>query len=149
MLEKAEELELPAEVIGPILTSLRLLGNANSHNTAARRNSLLMQMNPRLKELLRDKDFEESAPMLFGENFDSLAKERLEAAAALTKTLSMDKPQSVFHKNYSQKQKGRGGGSRITAAITSRRDGNPATAKLPRNCHQKMTSQVHNLSIIH
>ena len=47
-----------------------------------------MQMNPCLKELLRDKDFEESAPMLFGENFGSLAKERLEAAA---ETLSMDK----------------------------------------------------------
>ena len=36
VLEKAEELELPAEVIGPIQTLLRLLGNANSHNTAAR-----------------------------------------------------------------------------------------------------------------
>ena len=49
VLEKAEELELPAEVIGPIQTSLQLLGKANSHNTAARRNSLLMQMNPGLR----------------------------------------------------------------------------------------------------
>ena len=120
MLEKVEELELPVEVIGPIQTSLRLLGNANSHNTAARRNSLLMQMSPCLKELLRDKDFKESAPMLFGENFGSLAKERLEAAAALTKTLSMDKPRSDFHKGRSQKQKGRGGGSHYSGHYKQR-----------------------------
>jgi len=44
--------------------------------------------------------------MLFGDNFGSLANERLEAAAALTKPLGMDKPRSDFHKGHSQKTEG-------------------------------------------
>ena len=38
-----------------------------------------------------DVDFKEAPPSLFGENFATLAKERIEAAAALTKkTLEID-----------------------------------------------------------
>jgi len=51
------------------------------------------------RDLLRDKNFKEAAPMLFGENFCLLAKDRLEAA--LTKALSIDKPCSDFHKGHS------------------------------------------------
>jgi len=120
VLEKAEELNLPAEAVNSIQTSLRLLGNANAHNTTARGKSLLMQMNPHLKDLLRDKDFKEAAPMLFGENFGSLAKDRLEAAAALTKTLSIDKPRSDFHKGHSQRGKGRGGGAHYSGHYKQR-----------------------------
>jgi len=47
--------------------------------------------------------------MLLGENFGSPAKDRLEVAAALTKTLSIDKPHSDFHKGHSQRGKGRRG----------------------------------------
>ena len=50
-----------------------------------------MQLNPQLKQLVKDADFKEAPPFLFGENFGTLAKERLEAAAALTKTLRVDK----------------------------------------------------------
>jgi len=48
-------------------------------------------MNSQLKSLVRDADFKEAAPMLFGDNFVRLAKERLEAAAA--QKLSTDKQQ--------------------------------------------------------
>ena len=48
-------------------------------------------MNSQLKSLVRDADFKEAAPMLFGDNFVRLAKKRSEAAAALK--LSTDKQQ--------------------------------------------------------
>ena len=86
MLEKAEELESPAEAIAAIQISLQLMGNANHHTSISRRNALLMQLNPRLKPLFTDADFKEAPPLLFGESFGSLAKERLDAATALKKT---------------------------------------------------------------
>jgi len=46
VLEKAKDLELPAEVIAAIQTSLQLLGNASVHNTIDRRKAMLTQMNP-------------------------------------------------------------------------------------------------------
>jgi len=51
ILEKAEELELPKEVIGSIQTALQLMGNANFHRTTARRQALLTQLNPKLRQL--------------------------------------------------------------------------------------------------
>ena len=45
---------------------------------------------------MRDGDFKDVAPMLPGENFGTLARERLEAAAALTKTLANRKASSRF-----------------------------------------------------
>ena len=120
VLERAEELELPAEVIGPIQTSLRLLGNSNIHNIVVRRKALLIQMNPHLKDLVRDGDFKDVAPMLFGENFGTLARERLEAAAALTKTLGIEKPSPDFHKGHSQRYKGRRGGTHYSGHYKER-----------------------------
>ena len=111
VLEKAEELQLPPEVISAVQTSLQLLGNANAHNSMARRKELLTHMNPKLKELVDDMDFKEAPPVLFGDNFATLAKERLEAAAALTKTLGSDKGRQDFSKSHSQRNRGRGGGS--------------------------------------
>jgi len=58
--------------------------------------------------------------LLFGENFGSLAKERLEAAVALTKTLNMDKPCLDFYKGHSQKQKGLGDGSHCSGYYKQR-----------------------------
>ena len=120
VLKRAEKLELPTEVIGPIQTSLQLLGNANAHNTVAHRKALLTQMKPRLKDLVRDWDFKDAAPMLFGENFGTLARERLEAAAALTKTLGIEKPHLDFHKGHSQRNKGRRGGAHYSGYYKQR-----------------------------
>ena len=107
VLERAEELSLPAEAIAAIQTSLQLMGNANQHNSIARRNALLMQLNPQLKQLVEDVDFKEAPPFLFGENFGTLAKERIEAAAALTKTLS----RQGFQKSHPQGNRSCRGGS--------------------------------------
>jgi len=113
VLEKAEEWELSAEVINKIQTALQLMGNANYHHSTARRNALMLQLNPKLKQLFKEEDFKNAAPFLFGESFGPLAKERLEAAAALKRATFTEKgdQQQGFQKGHSQKGQGRGGGS--------------------------------------
>ena len=134
VLERAEELNLPAEAIAAIQTSLQLMGNANQHNSIARRNALLMQLNPQLKQLVEDVDFKEAPPFLFGENFGTLAKERLEAAAALTKTLGLDKSRQGFHRSHPQGNRGRGGGSQYSGRYNRQRgwQANSSKANNPR-----------------
>ena len=117
VLERAEELSLPAEAIVAIQTSLQLMGNANQHNSIARRNALLMQLNPQLKQLVEDVDFKKAPPFLFGENFGTLAKERIEEAAALTKTLS----RQGFQKSHPQGNRSHGGGSQYSGRYNRHR----------------------------
>ena len=124
ILEKAEELELPKEVIGGIQTALQLMGNANFHQSTARRQALLSQLNPKLKQLLSGNDFKDSAPFLFGENFGVLAKERLEASEALRKSVLSDKGGNRgFHKSHFQRNPGRGGGSQSSSGHTGVKKG--------------------------
>ena len=103
LLEKADELELPAEVINGIQTSLQLMGNANYQHSMDRRHALMMQLNPKLKQLINHKDFKDAAPLLFGEKFGTMAKECLEAAEVLRKTMSSDNSKRGFQKSHSQK----------------------------------------------
>jgi len=64
-----------------------------------RRKAILTQMASQLKGLVRETNFKEAAPLLFGKNFASLAKERLEVAAALKKILNPEKqPQLNFQR---------------------------------------------------
>ena len=121
VLERVEEVSLPAEAIAAIQTSLQLMGNANQHNSIARRNALLMQLNPQLKQLVEDVDFKEAPPFLFGENFGTLAKERIEAAAALTKTPGIDKSRQGFQKSHSQGNRSGGGGSQYSGRYNRHR----------------------------
>jgi len=130
VLEKAEELELPAEVISAVQTSLQLLGNASAQSTIERRKAVLTQMNSQLKTLVRDADFKEAAPLLFGDNFATLAKERLEAAAALKRTLTTEKqPRRDFQKGHSHKFRGRGGGSHYNGGQFEQRGWQPSSSK--------------------
>jgi len=69
ILEKAEELELPKEVIGGIRMAIQLMGNTNTHHSAARRQTLMIQLDPKLKQLFYGDDFKDVAPFLFGEKF--------------------------------------------------------------------------------
>ena len=119
-------------MISAIQTSLQLLGNASVQNTIDQRKAILTQMNSQLKGLVRDADFKEATPLLFGDNSATLAKERLEAAAAL-KTLNPEKqPQWDIQRGHPQKYKGGcGGGSHYNRAHTNQGDGNPAAANLP------------------
>ena len=114
-LERAEEFNLPPETISAIQTSLQLMGNANYHSTVARRNTILMQLNPQLKPLFSDADFKDAAPFLFGENFGTVAKERMDVSTALKKTTYTDRGGNRdFQKGHSQRDQGHGGGNQFS-----------------------------------
>ena len=71
-----------------------------------------MQLNSQLKPLFTDVDFKEAPPLLFGESFGSLPKERLDAATALKKTTFTGRGATQgFQKSHPQRYHGHGGGS--------------------------------------
>ena len=88
-----------------------------------------MQLNPQLKQLVEDVYFKEAPPFLFGENFGTLAKERIKAAAALTKTLGIDKSRQGFQKSHPQGNQSRGVAPSTSAVTTGTGDGKPMQAK--------------------
>ena len=119
ILEKTEEMNLPKEVIGGIQTSIQLMGNVNFHNSAARRQALMTQLNPKLKTLFLGTDFKDAPPFLFGKNFGVLAKERLEASEALRKSVSSEKGAGRgFQKSHPQRNPGHGGGYQSSSGQT-------------------------------
>ena len=84
--------------------ALYFLGNASQHHAVHRRQAILQQLNPQLKPLVKDEDFVEAPPFLFGENFSSVAKECLEAAAVLKKSVcTTNTKQQGFYKSHPQK----------------------------------------------
>ena len=116
LLERDEEFQLPAEAIQMIQASLVLMGNASFHHSTERRKGLLQHLNPQLKQLVEESDFKEAAPMMFGENFGTIAKQCLEAAAALKKTLAPSKWKQGFCQSHPQQNWGRGGGKPSTSS---------------------------------
>jgi len=78
--------------------ALVLLGNASQHHAVQRRQVIQQQLNPKLKSLIKDEDFRDAPPFLFGERFASVAKERLDTAPVLKKTVVTGKP--VFQRNH-------------------------------------------------
>ena len=106
------------------------MGNANYHHSTERRKALLQHLNPLLKQLVEESDFKEAPPMLFGENFGVLAKQRIEAAAALKKILATDKGKWGFRQSHPQKNWGRGVAVLCTAA--KEEVGSPGETKFPR-----------------
>ena len=134
VLEKADDFVLPPEAINMIQTSLQLMGNANYHHSSERRKILLQHLNPQLKQLVEESDFKEAPPMLFGENFGSVAKQRIEAAAALKKTLAPGKGKWGFRGSHPQKNWSRGGGSSTHSG--QRRGWQPRGNKAPERTQQ-------------
>ena len=115
-LEKAEVLDLPKEVINTIQMALQLMGNANYHYSTARRQALVLQLNPKLKQLFPDGDFRDAALYLFGDNFGRMAKKHLEAADKLKKGISSDnRGQQGFQRSHPQRNSGCGGGSQCSS----------------------------------
>ena len=113
-LEKASEgtLTLP-EVVPMIQSSLMLMADASQHQSSIRRQTLLQHCNPQLKKLMKDRDFKDSQPYLFGEDFGQKAKEKLESAAALRKIVYQQTPKgkAVFQRGHPRKHfRGHGGG---------------------------------------
>ena len=131
VLERAEEFSLSPEAINMIRTSLQLMGNANYHHSAERRKALLQHLNPLLKQLLEENDFKDAPPMLFGENFRVLAKQRIEAAAATPKkTLATDKGKRDFRQSHPKKI----GAAGVAVLCTAAKEevGSPGETKFPR-----------------
>ena len=60
-----------------------LLGDAAQHHSSLRRKAIMKQLNPQLQALIKEGDFKEAQPGLFGEDFGEKAKAKLETAAAL------------------------------------------------------------------
>ena len=135
ILEKAEELELLAEVIVGTQTSLLLMGYANYQHSMDRRHALMMQLNPKLKQLFSHKDFKDVAPFLFGEKFGALAKDRLEAAEALRKTMITENFKNGFQKGHFQKNSC--GVAASTAAQEGVGDGRGLATKPRKGTHQR------------
>ena len=112
-LEKAHEGQLTIqEAILMIQSALVLMGDAAQHQAALRRKSLLQRLNPQLQSLMKESDFKEAQPYLFGEDYAEKAKCKLEAAAALRKSvyLSSTKGKSGFRGSHPRKNWGRQGG---------------------------------------
>ena len=92
-------------------TALVLMGDAFQHHSALRRKQLLQHLNPQLKELMKE-DFVALQPYLFGKDFGSIVKGKLEAAAALKKAVypQSGKGKQGFQGGYPRKNSlGRGG----------------------------------------
>ena len=101
--------------------ALLFLGNASQHHAVQHCQAVLQQLNPQLKSLIKDDDFKDAPPLLFGERFASVAKERLETAAVLKKSVTTGK--QVFQKSHPQNYSNLGAaGVAITAAKTASRE---------------------------
>ena len=109
--------------------ALQLLGNANYHHSTTRRQALLLQLNPKLKQLASDADFKDSALYLFGENFGTLAKERLEAAEALKKLPLTKDTIRVFREATLRKTQAEGVAASSAAMQEAAVDGKPLATK--------------------
>jgi len=79
--------------------SLYLMDNTNQHNSIAHRNAVLTQLNLQQKHAISGRcRFQGSS----SHALQRMAKEYIEAVAALTKTLGLDKSQQDFHKSHSK-----------------------------------------------
>ena len=66
--------------------------------------------------MVKESDFKDAAPMLFEENFGTIAKQCLEAAAALKKTLAPNKWKQGFRQGHPQQTWGCGVGKTSTSS---------------------------------
>ena len=111
-LEKAHDGELTVQDAVPMIqAALLLMGDAAQNHAALRRKAVLQNLNPQLQPLMKESDFKGAQPYLLGENFAEQAKSKLEAAAALKKSVYPSfKGKSVFRGGHPRKNWGRQGG---------------------------------------
>ena len=58
------------EAIPTIQLAIQLLGDAAQHHSSQRRKAIMQYLNPQLQTLMKDEDFKESQPLLFGEDLE-------------------------------------------------------------------------------
>lgn len=111
-LERAHEGELTVQDAIPMIqAALLLMGDAAQNHAALRRKAVLQHLNPQLQSLMKETDFKGAQPYLFGENFAEQAKSKLEAAAALKKSVYPSlRGKSGFRGGHSRRNWGRQGG---------------------------------------
>ena len=64
----------PDVLVAVIQQALMFLGNTSTHFNLKRRSKALSQLNPDLKSLVKDKDFSQVTPYLFGPFIERKAK---------------------------------------------------------------------------
>ena len=74
-------------------------------------------------------NFKEASPFHFWENFGTLAKERIEAAVALTKTLGIYKSRQGFQKSHPQRNRSHGDGSQYSGCYNKHKGWQVNTGK--------------------
>ena len=93
-----------AEIVKALQTALLFLENASQHHAMQRCQAILQQLNLQLKSVIKNEDFADAPPYLFGEHFASLAKEHLEAALVLKKSVSTSSTaKQDFQKGHPQR----------------------------------------------
>ena len=122
------------EAILMIQSALVLLGDAGRHQSSLRRKELMKHLNPQLQSLMKDSDFKDAQPFLFGEDFVEKAKTKLEAAAALKKTVypSSSKPKQLgFRPSQTRKNWGHQGGKPLHygPGKSKKTQGQPSSSK--------------------
>ena len=95
---------------------------------------MLQHLNPQLQPLMKESDFKGAQPYLLGENFAEQAKAKLEAAAALKKSVYPSfKGKSVFRGGHPRKNwDWQGGRANNYALEDQRRSQQPAAASQER-----------------
>ena len=114
-LERAHAGTLTLQEAMPMLqNTLMLMGDTSQHQSSFRRKKVLDHLNPQLKGLMKEEDFTAAQPFLFGENFGSVTKGKLEATAALKKVVypQSNKGKQGFQGGYPRKFNRASGGSR-------------------------------------
>ena len=111
IIETAEEGKLTPELaVSAVQTALVLMGNAHQHIAQERRKRLLMNLNLALKSMANDKkSFKNAAPMLFGDEFATLATERVDQLKAISKFLKPEQKKSNCFFRYHPQNSSRGG----------------------------------------
>jgi len=123
------------EAIPMIQSAIMLLGDAVQHQSSLRRTELMKHLN-RLQSLMKDSDFKGAQPFIFGEDFGEKAKAKLEAAAALKKTIGPPANSWVF------------GQANLTRATGAIRVANPTITALENQRSRQQQGQMTSVRII-
>lgn len=139
-LEKASDDQFTIrEAIPMIQSAIMLLGDAAQHHSSLRRKAIMKHLNPQLQALMKEADFKGAQPRLFGEDFGEKAKAKLEAAAALKKSIypsSSKSKQTGFRGGHPRRNNwGRQGGrpNHYGPGRSSRKDQGPTSSRQEKN----------------
>ena len=116
------------EARSDLTEALRLLGNASSHISRARRRKVLRTVNPDIQDLAGEEElFRAAAPNLFGDGFEQKMKDRAESMKLLAKAKAP--PPKKFFRGGRPTAPRRGGGQASRGGRPWQRSEKPASHK--------------------